>query len=116
MAFLNQITVNEECRKNDYGSSLLGKFEEISTERGCKLAACKVGWPEGLLTRDGNILFYKKCDWKLYDPSITDPVMAFKVLDANAPNKGLKRQTTANMIVSWKDEKLHDPFAPTPVG
>jgi hypothetical protein len=115
LAFLVQITVNDDCRKNDYGSSLLGKFEEVSTEHGCKLAVCKVGWPEGLSTRDGNILFYKKCNWRLYDLP-DEPVMAFKVLDAKDPNNDLKRQTISKMVVYWKDENFQDSLTPKPVG
>ena len=64
MAFLTQITVDKNYRRNPnrYGSSLMGKFEEISTDHGCKMTACKVAWPES--TREEGILFYEKCDWK----------------------------------------------------
>lgn len=116
IAFLNQITVDDDFRRNvnHYGSSLMHEFEEISTKHGCKMAACKVGWIEGESTRDGNILFYKKCDWKLYDlPG--EPVMAFKVLDANATKKTLKHQTTSRMVVFWNDENFSDPLVPKPL-
>ncbi len=117
MAFLIQISVDAVYRMNvkHYGSSLLRKFEEISTDLGCKLAVCKVGWPEGLSTRDGNILFYKKCNWRLYDLP-DEPVMAFKVLDAKDPNNDLKRQTISKIVVYWKDENFQDSLTPKPVG
>ena len=114
MAFLNQITVEKNYRRNPnrYGSSLMGKFEEISTDHGCKMTACKVAWPES--TREESILFYEKCDWKLYDlPG--EPVMALKVLDASAPKKTLKQPTTSKMVVFWKDENFPDLFVPKPV-
>jgi hypothetical protein len=115
IAFLNEITVDENLRRNDnrYGLSLMQKFEEISAKHGCKMAACKVGWIKGVSTRDGNILFYKKCDWKLYDLP-DEPVMAFKLLGDKAPMKELKPQATAKMVVFWKDENFADPFDPKP--
>ena len=87
MGFLIHISVDENCRRSGYGSTLLVQFENIATDYGCKLTACKVAWPEGLPTRAPNISFYKDCGWNLYDPSEKEPVMAFKMLDINVPNE-----------------------------
>lgn len=119
VAFLRYIGIQLEFRRNQelaknhkYGSTLLRKFEEIVTDCGCKMAVCRVAWPES--TRQESISFYNHCDWKLFAPSPKELVMAFKPLNVKAP-KELNYQTKAKMIVYWQDENFGDPIAPKPV-
>lgn len=106
VAFLKEISVEETLRKSGFGSSLLGKFEDISTERGCKMAVCRVGWYPGGTSREENIAFYKSCRWRLYEPSVFDLVMAFKELDSSGSPREFKKKAVANLVVDWADAPL----------
>lgn len=112
IAFLKIIRIKKKYRKRHYGSLLLNTFEEVTKEKACKLAFCRVGWTAGETTREENISFYEKNAWSLYEPSSHDLVMAFKSLRSCSFPHERNEQNGVKTVVDWSDASFRDPIAP----